>query len=370
VLRSLPLALAAAFGLAACGPGTTAKPTPKAALNTPPPSILGKMKEPVGLARQVATITSIHDMLPVAKASNGMSSLRAASSLIANNGAALISEKGTGIISDNAGGWNLLQAFPMSLLPDYVKVRQDGVLHQVPDGLLSAMISLYDAKQYDPHPGADNEPFLIDRFHMDVASVDPVNFSFDLDLKVISSRRIPFVDKLTLRETGRQGADGGFVPTKMEYLVSFAQPLLDGAKDQADLRLVANAEDLIQTEGASFEARRMDVLGSNGHGDYVGEASFLPGGDIACTCTHTRTDGAVTKGTLTIHTDGSNEETAESAKGQVRLEAKTDADGKMAVQLRDLAQADTPLIPIDVSIADGVAVFDLGNGEKGRARVK
>ena len=134
--------------------------------------------------------------------------------------------------------------------------------------------------------------------------------------------------------------------------------------------LVANAEDLIQTEGASFEARRMDVLGSNGHGGYVGEANFLPGGDIACTCTHTRTDGAVTKGTLTIHADGSTEETAESAKGQVRLEAKTDADGKLTVQLRDLAQADTPLIPIDVSIADGVAVFDLGNGEKGRARVK
>jgi hypothetical protein len=37
--------------------------------------------------------------------------------------------------------------------------------------------------------------------------------------------------------------------------------------------------------------------------------------------------------------------------------------------MRDLAQAGAPLIPADVSITDGVASFDLGNGEKGRARV-
>lgn len=398
--QSIPgLAVATVAALAACGPLTPSQGVTAAdarATRTKPPAaapladeqaaeMIGKVKEPVGLARQSAFITSLHDALPVNIASGGMGTLSQAGSLVSNNGGNLISNNGGGLISDKGlgliggtgGAWRLLQA-PLSLLPDYTQVRQDVVLRQKADGMLSAVISLYDPKTWDPAPGADNEGALIDRFRMKVVDFQfpsPEEMTFDLDLKVVTSQRIPFVDELLLRQAVKKTPTGAAETTRMEYRLGFDVKLADGTVDRAKLVYVAEAKDLAPdgnasgSIGVSFEPRRMDVTGTNGHGTYTGEAAFPPGGAILGSFIHTRPDGTTSSGEYNLRPDGSSTHTATSDQGKLTLVIERTADGEASVEVRDL-EATTPAArPEAVTVEGGVATFDFGEGTKPRARI-
>lgn len=387
----LAFGLATASALSACGPLATTrvaglKPTAKAA------GANGTTKVPVGPARQSAFVNSLHDALPITLASSGMGTLNQTSSLVSNNGGSLISNNGGGLISDNglgiiannggsligAGAWRLLQA-PMSLLPEYTRVRQDVVLHQRPDGLMSAVLSLYDPKTWDAKPGADNEGALIDRFRMQVSDLKlkgADEASFDLDLKVISSRRVPFVDKLVLRQTVKKSATTGkFESTRMEYLMGFDVKLPDGVVDRAALTFVAEAKDLTPSfdedgdANVSFEPRRMVVTGTNGHGTYAGEAQFPPGGAIVGSFTHKRPDGAEATGEFTLRPDGSSTQLATSSQGRLALAVERAIDGTPTLEVRDQAGAASTTRPNAAAVEGGVATLDLGETTKPRVRI-
>lgn len=356
--------------------------------------ILGKMKEPVGLVRQAAFVTALHDGLPITLASGGIGTLSLTSSLVSNNGGALVSNNGGSLVSNNGGSmisdagggvvstggapWRLLQA-PLSLLPEYTRVRQDVVLHQRPDGLMSAIISLYDPKTWDQKAGADNEGALIDRFRMQVIDFKlpaPDELTFDLDLKVITSKRIPFVDKLVLRQRVRKSAaTGKFQSTRMEYQMGFDVKLADGGVDRADLTFAAEAQDLapaLDQAGdatVSYEPRRMALAGSNGHGTYEGEATFPPGGAIIGRFTHTRPDGAEANGEFTLRPDGSSTHQATSLDGRLALKVDRAANGKPSLEVRDLAGAAPTTRPDVATVEAGIATFDLGEPTKARARI-
>lgn len=396
----LGLGLATVSALSACGPlapfqdarsvtSRVAGAKPAKAADS-----LKTTKEPVGLVRQAAFVKSLHDILPVTLASGGMGTLNKASSLVSNNGGGLISNNGGSLISDNGlgliannsgsliagagGAWRLLQ-MPLSLLPEYTRVRQDVVLHQRPVGLMSAVLSLYDPKAWDPKPGADNEGALIDRFGMEVIdfklpAADEV--AFDLDLKVITSRRIPFVDKLVLRQKVKKSATTGKLQsTRMEYLMGFDVKLADGVVDRAALTFVAEAQDLtpaLDQDGdatVSFEPRRMTLTGTNGHGAYTGEAEFPPGGAILGRFTHTRPDGAEATGEFALQPDGSSTQLATSRQGRLALAVERTADGKPTLEVRDLAGAASATRPNAAAVEGGVATLDLGEPTKSRARI-
>lgn len=389
----LGIGLVTATALSACGPLAPSrvagvKPAAKAAGTSSTP------KQPVGPARQSAFVDSVHDALPITLASGGMGTLNQTSSLVSNNGGSLISNNGGSLISDNglgiiannggslnagaSGAFGLLQ-LPMSMLPEYTRVRQDVVLHQRPDGLLSAVLSLYDPKAWDAKPGADNEGALIDRFRMQVSDLKlkgADEASFDLDLKVVTSRRVPFVDKLVLRQTVKKSATTGkFESTRMEYLMGFDVKLPDGAVDRAALNFVAEAKDLapsLDAEGdanVSFEPRRMTVTGTNGHGAYTGEAKFPPGGAIVGNFTHKRPDGAEATGEFTLRPDGSSTQLATSSQGRLALAVERAADGTPTLEVRDQAGATSTTRPNAAAVEGGVATLDLGEPTKPRVRI-
>ena len=388
--------LATASVLAACGPlaptleGRSAPPSgvgarPKsspaalpATTLTKAAGILGKVKAPVGLTRQAAFIKTLHDALPVTLASGGIGALSQTSSLVSNNGGALVSNNGGSLVSDAGGAWRLLQA-PLSLLPEYTRVRQDVVLHQRPEGLMSAVISLYDPAAWDPTPGADNEVALIDRFHMSVIDFKLLaadELTFDLDLKVITSKRIPFVDKLVMRQAVKKSAaTGKFQSERMEFLMGFDVRLADGDVNRADLTFLAEAQDLapaLDKDGdatVSYEPRRMAMAGTNGHGTYAGEALFPPGGAIAFRYTHKRPDGAESASELTLRPDGSSTQLATSREGGLALAVERAVDGGTALEVRDLAGAEPTTLPGAATVEAGVATFDLGEPTRPRARI-
>lgn len=385
----LGIGLATVSVLSACGPLA-----PSRVAGVKPAGAAAKTRASVGPDRQAAFVHSIHDALPITLASGGMGTLNQTSSLVSNNGGSLISNSGGGLISDNGlgiiannggslvggalGAWGLLQ-LPMSLLPEYTRVRQDVVLHQRPDGLMSAVLSLYDPKAWSAKPGADNEGALIDRFRMQVSDLKMKSAdeaSFDLDLKVITSKRVPFVDKLVLRQTVKKSATTGKIESsRMEYLMGFDVKLPDGAVDRAALTFVAEAKDLAPSfdedgdANVSFEPRRMTITGTNGHGAYAGEARFPPGGAIVGSFTHKRPDGAEATGEFTLRPDGSSTQLATSGQGRLALAVERAIDGTPTLEVRDQAGASATTRPKAAVVEDGIATFDLGESTKPRARI-
>lgn len=388
----LGIGLAGAIALSACqtlplsrvATGTAGRPVPKSAAN--------QAKTSVGQDRQGAFVASLRDALPVSMASGGLGTLALASSLVSNNGGSLLSDNGLGLISNNGGSivsnsgaglgagasglWGLLQA-PMSLLPAYTRVRQDVVMVQKPTGMLAAEISLYDPKTWNAAPGADNEAALIDRFAMTVLTfkvLTPEHGTFDLGLKVVTSRRLPFADKLVLRQEVKKDATGKFQSVKMAYLLDFDAVQADGTTDRAEFELVAGAEDLAPDAatgevGVSYEPRRMDMTGKNGRGAYTGEWKFPPGGAIEGRFTHTVPGGAETLGEFTIQPDGASTQVTTSQNGRLALVTKRTAAGVTSLELRDVAGPTPVVLPDAVSEAKGVATFELGEGGKVRARL-
>ena len=115
---------------------------------------------------------------------------------------------------------------------------------------------------------------------------------------------------------------------------------------------------------------RMALTGSNGHGTFSGEARFPTGGNIQMHMEHTRDDGTKTMGDVSLNVDGSSAQVSTSQAGQLELHATRAADGKVTLEVRDLAHGEPILEPAEVATIDqGIVTFDFGEAEKARARL-
>lgn len=425
---AIGIALALACALTACGPlgvvaggpAPAASKKPKAAdepKKPPPPAVpsvrptaaglLGKMKEPLALARQAALVTSLHDVLPISMASGGLAVLNDATSLVSNNGGSVVANNGGGLITDNGAG--LVSDKGGAVISDHGGgvVSNGGAAYRTPFGLRQLVqepgttsqwerrglvmtlyvedgshgtLSMYDATKWDRTPGANNEAALVDRFDFEVENIrvlpDDV-IAADFKMTIVISKRIPFVDELTVRQHTKLDDRGGHVLVKLEYLLGFDVALADGSEDRADLLLVAEKADLqreVDARGRELPGTempaRMSLGGSNGHGTYEGEVRFPRDGSIDGAFTHARPDGAKTAATFLLRADGSatHAATSENGKLAVRLERGA-AAGSPSFEVRDLAGATPSVLPDVTSEEGGIATFDFGTPEKARARV-
>lgn len=349
--------------------------------------ILGKMKEPVGLVRQGAFVRSLGDALPVSMVSGGLTNLAAVGAAVGSR-SALISEAGGSIVSDNAGGLisNNGSAFHLLAVatpaPDQPAPFERGglVYLQQTETLTTGKLSLYDAKAFNWQQGADNEAALVDRFHFELATYEPQaegQIKLGFNLKVLSSKRLPFVDKFVVTELIRVGANGPIGLDKIEYLLGFDARQADGSVDRAELHLTGEGADLMKKQNEKGEdipgsemPVRMVLAGSNGHGSFTGEALFPDGGNIKMRMEHAREDGSKTSGDVDLNTDGSSAQVSTSAAGQLELRVARAADGKVTLEVRDLAHGEPIIEPTEVATLDqGVITFDFGLAEKARARL-
>ena len=350
--------------------------------------ILGKMKEPVGLIRQGAFVRSLGDALPVSMVSGGLTNLAAVGAAVGSRNA-LISEAGGSIVSDNAGGlisnngsaWHLLAT--STLPPDQpAPFERDGLVYlPTAETLTTGTLSLYEAKGFNWKQGADNEAVLVDRFHFELTKYEPLDegrIMVGFDMKVISSKRLPFVDKLVVLETAHPtGAVGAMALDKIEYLMGFDARQADGSVDRAELHLTGEGADLMKKQNEQGQdipgtevPVRMALTGSNGHGTFSGEARFPTGGNIQMHMEHTRDDGTKTMGDVSLNVDGSSAQVSTSQAGQLELHATRAADGKVTLEVRDLAHGEPILEPAEVATIDqGIVTFDFGEAEKARARL-
>jgi len=198
-----------------------------------------------------------------------------------------------------------------------------------------------------------------------------------MDMKIVSSKRLAFVDKLVVRQTGTLDQKNGFALDTLEYILGFNAGQADGSNDRVELHLTGTGADLVSAKDAKGQdipgtavPAHMALTGTNGHGAFTGGARFPSGGAIQLDLAHARDDGSKTTGTLTLQPDGGQTVVTTSESGQLQLTATRTADGKVSLAVQDLAHGTPiPLPPEVASLADGIATFDFGEAQKGRARL-
>ncbi|MFN3432157.1 MAG: hypothetical protein ACK46X_19685 [Candidatus Sericytochromatia bacterium] len=331
-MRLVSVVLLSALCLSACqlaGPAGTsgakrasATPSPKKPA-TPAPAKVEAL-EAVGngalsKANKDSLVRSLHNALAATRASRVSATLNEASGIIANDGAGVLSDNGLGVISNNGAGVVSNGAAGFRLLAkgdvDFTSETTDLVYHfqyknfSAPAPRNGSM-RIYEKAGFKSSVPGDREKALLDHYEWPDMGMtlghggEPLHAAISFPMTKVSSRRLPFADKMLTRRVLRLKS---LTSTKAEdrtdigweYEFDLAVAFLGGETDTASFKAIAGEKDLMMLPTSRGTEQslpaRLVVTGKNATGTYAGEADCVKHrADI----THTATDGLKTRAVL------------------------------------------------------------------------
>jgi hypothetical protein len=355
-----------------------------------------------GLANAVAASRATRLTANVSDASGALGG--SAASILSNNGSSIISDNGGGIISDNGGsvvstnGSSLTSKTKRRLLsfaadhPASEAAMAGQAFHFTSETATLVYVvdfpapdhggyKAYEKQAYHDLPPERREEALVDDFAVDSETTttnyqdDPTKVAIDYHMRKISSKRVPFADKLLSREIYQFApTDTGFAAQTVGWEIAFdvAVPgLAGGADDKASFKAVAGPDDLEKVPadivGNLMLPARVALTGHNDRGTYEGTTDNH--GRLVSHIAHTSAAGVKTILDITNELDGSTRQAIELPDAKLRLVTTTSAKGEQAGELDDTSGA-TPEVLADVTWdADGVATIAFRAGDLLKARL-
>lgn len=395
--------------VASSGPlAATAKPTAPAAQGTTRPGAA------LDASRQAALVAAIENTVAASRASKvgfTMSSVSGVLSnntagLLANNAGNLLSDGGGSLIANNGGGltgktkYRVMDAATGDAsATDVVDTRFDERHFTSETSNLVYVVDVntartggfkaYQKDLYHSLPADQLSTALVDDFVWDdVEGVTPFNgddtlLAMDYHLKKVSSKRLPFVDRLVSRDVLRIVPNSGGVETDqvgMQLEFSLDVNLAGGAQDHASFKSVAEEQDLDKLPGSDGDTLvipvRLTMTGQNAHGTYTGTIENKDTGTlqtqdkaVQIRLQHHAADGTVTEVAIETSLAGEGQETLDLAASHLSLALTYDAQGLGKGTLNDTASG-TPAKLGDVSWdASGLGTITLADGTRFQAQL-
>jgi hypothetical protein len=337
-------------------------------------------------ARRDALLAALHEAFPAGRASRVTTLLGDASGVLSNNAASLISDAGGGIVSDNGGGiisnnggtYRLAQAEPPpGTRPadaiEFFTAKTDELVYEVTAITEQrGRFRSFDRRGWDGLAPERRLEALVDEFAWDdVVHEYPYGGAQDklgitYKLRKVTSKRVPFTDRIDSREVYRmEFRPGGVATTPIGWEIAFAldMPAIGETAEKADFQAIAGEKDLQivpRSDGAAFSLpRNMTLTGKNARGTYTG--SVVHGEDIETVITHAAADGTKSVLDMITRADGSRRHTVTAEAAGLRFAADLAADGTGTGRIEEPDGTKLGDVTWD---AEGVGTIAFPDGEK------